>query len=349
MDCNCLVDKVVDRIRKLGARQLSYAGRVVLIKSVLSTLHSYWARIFILPKTVIRNIEAICRDYLWHGKEAGSKPALVAWSKICRSKKEGGLGFKDLLLWNCAALGKYVWWIEKKEDHLWVKWVHAIYIKGKQWKDYAPPVNSSWAWRKVCQTKDTLKDCIWSQNTSYSISLGYKWLLPFTENVGWYAWQLNSWMLPKHGFISWIIAHQRLLTQDRLINMNIAQQNRCYLCDLTSEDHEHLFFQCDYSSRCSSLVSQWCSFTLPDMDCISWWIALRLRTLTQKKVIGVILASLMYHIWMARNKSRIEHVMIRPEMVLAQVQYDVRARLMNCKINCTNARVVAWMNVLRSN
>ncbi|XP_074283597.1 uncharacterized protein LOC141608138 [Silene latifolia] len=201
MDCNCLVDKVVDRIRRMGSRQLSYAGRVVLIKSVLSTLHSYWARIFILPKTVIRNIEAICRDYLWHGKDSGSKPALVAWGKICRSKKKGGLGIKDLLLSNCAAVGKYVWWIEKKEDHLWVKWVHAIYIKGTRWKDYEPPVNSSWAWRKICQTKNILKDCIWSQSVSYSISLGYNWLVSITDNVDWYAWQLNNWILPKHGFI----------------------------------------------------------------------------------------------------------------------------------------------------
>ncbi|XP_074299768.1 uncharacterized protein LOC141630930 [Silene latifolia] len=53
MDCNCLVEKVVDRIRSLGSRKLSYAERVVLIKAVLQTLHSYWARIFILPKTVI--------------------------------------------------------------------------------------------------------------------------------------------------------------------------------------------------------------------------------------------------------------------------------------------------------
>ncbi|XP_074266470.1 uncharacterized protein LOC141589743 [Silene latifolia] len=65
MDCNCLVDKVVDRIRGLGSKQISYAGRVVLIQSVLSTL-SYWARIFILPKMMIKRIEAICRDYLWH-------------------------------------------------------------------------------------------------------------------------------------------------------------------------------------------------------------------------------------------------------------------------------------------
>ncbi|XP_074300371.1 uncharacterized protein LOC141631626 [Silene latifolia] len=69
MDCNCIVEKVVGRIRGLGARKLSYAGRLVLIASVLHNLHSYWAQIFIIPKTVINRIDAMCRKFLWHAKE----------------------------------------------------------------------------------------------------------------------------------------------------------------------------------------------------------------------------------------------------------------------------------------
>ncbi|XP_074305396.1 uncharacterized protein LOC141640524 [Silene latifolia] len=64
LDCSCLVDKVVERINGLGARHLSYAGRLVLVKAVFNTLHNYWARIFILPKVVIQKIEPICRAFL---------------------------------------------------------------------------------------------------------------------------------------------------------------------------------------------------------------------------------------------------------------------------------------------
>ncbi|XP_074297198.1 uncharacterized protein LOC141627896 [Silene latifolia] len=220
-DCTCLVDNVIDRIKGMGTRHLSYAGRVVLIKDVLSTLHNYWGRIFILPKTVIKRIEAVCRDFLWHGREPESSPALVAWERV---------------------FGKYVWWIENKEDHLWVKWVHAIYIKGKVWKDYSSPINSSWAWRKICQTKNILKDCIWNQNTGYSIKMGYDWLVPVNPIVTWYPWSLNNWIMPKHGFICWLAAQGHLLTQDRLNMMHISQTNCCYLCGLVPENHDHLFF-----------------------------------------------------------------------------------------------------------
>ncbi|XP_074292235.1 uncharacterized protein LOC141619108 [Silene latifolia] len=120
-DCQCLIDKITTRIRGLGARKLSYAGRVVVIKAVLSTLHNYWARIFILPKTILTRIEFLWRQFLWHGIEMKESPSLVAWDQICKPIKKGGLGLKHLYWWNIAAVAKYVWWIAKKTDHLWVR------------------------------------------------------------------------------------------------------------------------------------------------------------------------------------------------------------------------------------
>ncbi|XP_074305620.1 uncharacterized protein LOC141640841 [Silene latifolia] len=82
INCTCLVERVVDRIKSLGSRKLSYAGRVVFIKAVLTNLHSYWGRIFILPKNIIGRIEAVCRAFLWHGTDHKESPALVSWEQI---------------------------------------------------------------------------------------------------------------------------------------------------------------------------------------------------------------------------------------------------------------------------
>ena len=149
-DCNVLVENLVRKIRGIGFRKLSYAGRAVLIRSVLSTLHCYWARIFVIPKTVIKQIEAICRRFLWSGHESGDKMALVAWDLICKPRKQGGLDFKRLHNWNLATIAKYVWWICEKKDNLWVKWVHSIYIKQGDWMNHEPSPITSWAWRKIC-------------------------------------------------------------------------------------------------------------------------------------------------------------------------------------------------------
>ncbi|KAL0286732.1 UNVERIFIED_CONTAM: hypothetical protein Sradi_7141400 [Sesamum radiatum] len=45
-DCRPLIDKVDTRLAGWNHQNLSYAGRIQLIKSVLSTLHTYWASVF---------------------------------------------------------------------------------------------------------------------------------------------------------------------------------------------------------------------------------------------------------------------------------------------------------------
>ncbi|XP_074305039.1 uncharacterized protein LOC141639965 [Silene latifolia] len=78
LECSSLVDKVPGRIRSLGCRKLSYAGRLVLIQSVLSNLHTYWARIFILPTSILKQIVSIYRIFLWTGLDNDHGKALVA-------------------------------------------------------------------------------------------------------------------------------------------------------------------------------------------------------------------------------------------------------------------------------
>ncbi|XP_074300936.1 uncharacterized protein LOC141632275 [Silene latifolia] len=180
-DCSRLAERVVMRIHGWGARKLSYAGRLVLVQAVLSQLHSFWSRIFIIPLTVMNRIEKICRNYLWSGSDDFHKTSPVAWYKVCTDKKFGGLGIVNCKLWNVAMLGKYVWWLAKKADHLWIRWVNHMYIKGENWLDYVPTASSSWTWRKLCQVKDHFKSAYyngkWSTNTGrYTISVGYSWL-----------------------------------------------------------------------------------------------------------------------------------------------------------------------------
>ncbi|XP_074306305.1 uncharacterized protein LOC141641547 [Silene latifolia] len=92
LDCNVLVDRMLLRIRGWNKRKISYSGRLVLVKSVLATIHNYWSQIFILPMGVIDRIKALCRNFLWEGGEGYSKAPLVAWSTLCKGKEYGGLG-----------------------------------------------------------------------------------------------------------------------------------------------------------------------------------------------------------------------------------------------------------------
>ena len=43
----------------------------------------YWCQIIVLPKKVIKEIQIICRNFLWTGLDANSRKARVAWDTIC--------------------------------------------------------------------------------------------------------------------------------------------------------------------------------------------------------------------------------------------------------------------------
>ena len=84
---------------------------------------------FVLPKQVLQDITKICRAvFLWSGDYSSSKAGYVNWADVCTPKSACGLGIRNIFLWNTAAIGKYVWAVEKKLDNLWVKWIHAVYI-----------------------------------------------------------------------------------------------------------------------------------------------------------------------------------------------------------------------------
>ncbi|KAL0413832.1 UNVERIFIED_CONTAM: hypothetical protein Sradi_1584900 [Sesamum radiatum] len=90
-----LLAKVDERIQGWGKLHLLFAARIQLIQSVLSALNTYWAMAFILPKGIIKLIEARMRTFLWLGG-TDSGMAKVAWRDICRLLEEGGQGIRAL-------------------------------------------------------------------------------------------------------------------------------------------------------------------------------------------------------------------------------------------------------------
>ncbi|KAL2246363.1 UNVERIFIED_CONTAM: hypothetical protein Sindi_2904500 [Sesamum indicum] len=104
-DCQPLLSKIDARIVGWEGMSLSYAGRVQIIKSVLSALSIYWASAFILPKAIIKEAEKRLRRFLWKGTSMTGY-AKVAWKDVCKPIGEGGQGIKDIDALNRALMTK---------------------------------------------------------------------------------------------------------------------------------------------------------------------------------------------------------------------------------------------------
>ncbi|XP_074267210.1 uncharacterized protein LOC141590521 [Silene latifolia] len=62
--------------------------------------------IFLLPKGIIKRVDAICRNYLWSGIDDFHMVPAVSWDKCSQAKEKGGLGVKNCYLWNVAIIGE---------------------------------------------------------------------------------------------------------------------------------------------------------------------------------------------------------------------------------------------------
>ncbi|KAK1296070.1 hypothetical protein QJS10_CPB15g01202 [Acorus calamus] len=104
---------ILRQIRKKLAswtvHSLSRAGRLELIKSVVSSFHIFWSSAVRIPRRTQKDIEKMLRDFLWQGNSPDRKAHHVNWDIICKPLEEGGLGIKAIKDWTNGAVGVRLW------------------------------------------------------------------------------------------------------------------------------------------------------------------------------------------------------------------------------------------------
>lgn len=86
-----LVDKVHRKLEGWKAQLLNFAGKLTLIKSVLSSMHTYTLASTNVPSTTIKRIEQIMFNFLWHSK-GENRVHWVNWNSVCVLKKRESWG-----------------------------------------------------------------------------------------------------------------------------------------------------------------------------------------------------------------------------------------------------------------
>ncbi|KAL0295131.1 UNVERIFIED_CONTAM: hypothetical protein Scaly_3109300 [Sesamum calycinum] len=247
------LQKIDSRIKGWEGVQLSFAGRVQLIKSVLISFEVYWAMAFILPKGIIKEMMKRLRAFLWKGNSA-SGYRKVAWEAVCRPIEEGGLGIKDILALNRALMSKHLWAVIKQDrTSLWVDWIIQV-IKDGQWNwplitDIAC-LEITYMLPPILEGPDRIS---WkSKDGSFNTSTAYDLFHPPGPKVAWSSLLMGSFKIPKNCFILWLAIMGRLSTLDKPWLHHIG--GSCILCqDGVPETHDHLFFSCSFSRRCLPL------------------------------------------------------------------------------------------------
>lgn len=146
VNCEPLLHQIKKRLSSWTVKSLSFAGRLLVIKIVISGSTTFWCAAFILPKACIRRINSLCSVFLWKGDIESNNTARVAWEKCVLTKEQGGLGIRDLQTWNLACCIKLIWLLFFKAGSVWVAWFTDKVLKGSVHNYWTAKPSASYSW-----------------------------------------------------------------------------------------------------------------------------------------------------------------------------------------------------------
>jgi hypothetical protein len=132
-----VVKTIEKRLLSWRNRYVSLGGRVVLINSVLASIPVFFLSFLKIPLKVRMKIVRLQRNFLWGGASRDkNKISWVSWKDVCRPKKEGGLGVRDLKWFNLSLLSKWRWRLFMEKcfgGQIWGCWaLNIVHRSGQQ-------------------------------------------------------------------------------------------------------------------------------------------------------------------------------------------------------------------------
>ncbi|MFS7897453.1 putative reverse transcriptase zinc-binding domain-containing protein [Helianthus anomalus] len=170
-----VIDVFKNRLSIWKAKNLSYGGRVTLLKSVLNSLPTYFFSLFKAPAKVLDSLERIRRAFFWGGSDDNSYTSWLAWEKVIAPTEYGGLGFGSLRDANLAMLSKWWWRFKIDKNGLWRRVIWAIHHNARSWSPIPAKISVPGPWKQIVgmhaqlnQVGVNLNELIWCKVGSES-------------------------------------------------------------------------------------------------------------------------------------------------------------------------------------
>ncbi|KAL0314573.1 UNVERIFIED_CONTAM: putative mitochondrial protein [Sesamum angustifolium] len=167
-------DRVWNRINGWNERNLSQAGKEILIKAVAQAIPTYAMGCFRLPISLIKELQSMVANFWWHNGKT-RKTHWINWRKLCKSKVQGGLGFRDLQVFNLAMLSKQLWRIISKPDSLLCRVLRARYFPDGHVLSAPAGRNPSYTWRSIQAAQQVCGGLRWRIRSGRSVRI---WEIP---------------------------------------------------------------------------------------------------------------------------------------------------------------------------
>lgn len=157
---------------------LSRPGKETLIKAVAQAIPTYMMSIFKIPDGLIDEIHAMLARFWWGSNDNSRKMHWHSWDHMCKPKAMGGMGFRDLKVFNQALLAKQVWRLHVESSSLLHSVLKARYFKHHDVIEAYRGYDPSYSWRSLWGAKSLLLE-------------GLRWRVGNGTNIN--VW-CNNWL-----------------------------------------------------------------------------------------------------------------------------------------------------------
>ncbi|GJX32934.1 reverse transcriptase domain-containing protein [Tanacetum coccineum] len=158
---------------------------------------------------------------------------------------------------------------------------------------------------------------------------------PRDNEVPWFNFVWFSNCIPRHAFNMWLIIKKRLKTQDMLSHWDVAAGLPlvCPLCEAQPDSHDHLFFECSFSSqiwmhmkRFAGLLNSGSSL----VSIMSHLLPIAKQKSSKSTIRKLIVAVVAYLIWQERNRRLFKKSKRSAKEVIGCIMASVRLKLLSC-------------------
>lgn len=167
-----LQERLTKKLVSWRSKILSAAGKEILIKAVAQTVPLYVMNCYMLPLNLCHELQKLCAQFFWGSTEDKRKIHWRSWDRMCLSKEEGGMGFKNLHAYNLAMLAKQGWRLVTNPNSLIARLYKAVYFPDGTFLNAAMGDAPSFSWRSIVNARHILQaGLMWKVGTGSTIRI----------------------------------------------------------------------------------------------------------------------------------------------------------------------------------